>query len=282
MRSSFVAVLLTCKLFPVPLDLDTSAMAPKMELVEKAFSPKTRLLVIAHIFGARLDIAPWLALARQRGVLVVDDCAEIFEGCDSYTGHAEADLSVCSFGSIKTCSALGGSVGRVRDPAILARMRQIHANYAVRGKGTIKTPQSCCSLLRSNPSSCFTTGRLFWAKRVLTYMFLRSIQSPLLCGLSARAMEMVGVDLDTFITNSVRGFAGMDLIYGIRHQAPLGMLTLLERKLRTFDKGYIAQRVRLATILVEALRSPNVGELIERTISLSLSLALSFSPLSCS
>lgn len=228
-----VAIAKHHKLVPVPLDLDTATMVPLEHLLESAFSPKTRVLVLAHIFGARMDIEPWLRYARQRGVLVIDDCAEVFEGHDAYSGHPEADMSVFSFGSIKTCSALGGSMARVRDAATLKTMRELHAKYPIR-------------------------GRLFFLKRVLNYAFLRWMQAPLICGIMARVLELLGSDLDTFITNNVRGFAGMDLIFGIRHQAPTGMLALLKHKIQTFDRRYINQRVRLARALEEQLRPSNV------------------------
>ncbi len=50
-------------LVPVPLDLDTATMTPRTELLQHAFSPKTRVLVVAHIFGARLDMSPWVRRA---------------------------------------------------------------------------------------------------------------------------------------------------------------------------------------------------------------------------
>lgn len=68
---------------------------------------------------------------------------------------------------------------------------------------------------------------------------------------------MCGGDFDQVITNSVRGFAGAALIVGIRHQPPLGMLRLLDHKVRTFDSSYIAKRVELARALAEVL-SPAV------------------------
>lgn len=107
-------------LVPVPLDLDTATMSPRSELLQRAFSPKTRVLVVAHIFGARLDMTPWVRrplacasplaktllrtqvkMAREKGVIMVDDCAEVFEGYPVYSGHPDADLSLFSFGSIK-------------------------------------------------------------------------------------------------------------------------------------------------------------------------------------
>jgi perosamine synthetase len=88
-------------LVPVPLDVELSSMTPRVDLLDTAAGPKARVLVLAHIFGARFEMGPWVAEAARRGLLVVEDCAEVFEGVEHYSGHPGADLSLFSFGSIK-------------------------------------------------------------------------------------------------------------------------------------------------------------------------------------
>jgi perosamine synthetase len=189
----------------VPLDVDLATMEPCMNLLDSAVSSKTRVLLVAHIFGARFDMTPWVRAARARGLLLVEDCAESFEGVQHYSGHPDADISLFSFGAIKTCSALGGSVGWVRDSQVLERMRQLHAQYPLR-------------------------SRLVFAKRLLSYACLCLLQQPLLLGLTVRVLELRGIQFESFLTGAVRGFAGSELLVGIRHQAPVAMLMLLTKK----------------------------------------------------
>src|SRR5690606_31664613 len=111
-------------LTPVPIDLDIEHMAPRLELIERAITPATRAIVVAHLFGTRLDLAPLAAIARRRGIMLIEDCAQAFDG-SRYRGHPEADVSMFSFGPLKTATALGGAILRVRDPALLSRMREI-------------------------------------------------------------------------------------------------------------------------------------------------------------
>ncbi len=217
------------KLVPVPLDVEVGTMRPSAVLAEEVVGSKTRLLVVAHIFGARMDMAPWVELARRRGLLLLEDCAEVFEGAQHYSGHPEADISLFSFGSIKTCSALGGCIGWVRDGDVLRRMEALHAVYPVR-------------------------SRLSLSKRLLSYGALCAIQHPLALGLAVRLLELCGVEFESFITNAVRGFAGSELIAGIRHKAPVAILRLLARKVGAFDReAVVGERVRLARLLCDVL-----------------------------
>src|SRR3546814_8093435 len=54
-------------LVPVPVDLDLERMAPRLDLIERAIGPNTRAIVVAHLFGARLDLAPVIELAHRKG-----------------------------------------------------------------------------------------------------------------------------------------------------------------------------------------------------------------------
>src|SRR5213079_2017257 len=67
---------------------------------------------------------PVIELAKKRGLVMIEDCAQAFTGPD-YTGHPETNVAMFSFGSIKTMTALGGALLRVRDADLLRKMRTI-------------------------------------------------------------------------------------------------------------------------------------------------------------
>ncbi len=118
-------------LLPIPVDLDLDRLAPRPDALARAISPRSRLLVVAHLFGARIDLDPVLKVARRHGLFVVEDCAQAFERVGD-TGHPDANVSLFSFGPLKTATALGGALVRVSDPALLERMRRIQAHYPSR------------------------------------------------------------------------------------------------------------------------------------------------------
>jgi hypothetical protein len=55
-----------------------------MDLLDGLVSSRTKILLVAHIFGARFDMKPWVLAARRHGLLLVEDCAESFEGPKAY------------------------------------------------------------------------------------------------------------------------------------------------------------------------------------------------------
>lgn len=59
-------------------------------------------------------------VAARHGLLLWEDCAQVFTGLGGYLGHQESDATFFSFGVIKRATALGGGVARVRDAAVLS------------------------------------------------------------------------------------------------------------------------------------------------------------------
>lgn len=59
-------------------------------------------------------------VAARHGLLLWEDCAQVFTGLGGYLGHEESDATFFSFGVIKRATALGGGVARIRDVAVLS------------------------------------------------------------------------------------------------------------------------------------------------------------------
>ena len=83
----------------------------------------TKLLLVAHIFGSLFSLDTVLEVAHRHNLVVVEDCAQAFVGTQ-YTGDDRADVSMFSFGTIKTATSFGGAIIRVKDSAVLSEMRR--------------------------------------------------------------------------------------------------------------------------------------------------------------
>src|ERR671920_896539 len=116
----------------VPVDIDPETLAPLPCMLQAALTPRTRVVLVAHLFGGRMDLGDVAEFARERGLLLVEDCAQAFQGPEKI-GDAAADVSIYSFGTLKTSTALGGAVLRVRARRGLGRMRGIQASYPTQG-----------------------------------------------------------------------------------------------------------------------------------------------------
>ena len=57
---------------PIAVDLDMHTLEPDMNLLRKAFTPNTKMMVIAHVFGSRCNLDAIAEECSKRGVLLVE------------------------------------------------------------------------------------------------------------------------------------------------------------------------------------------------------------------
>ncbi|MFI0258053.1 DegT/DnrJ/EryC1/StrS family aminotransferase [Streptomyces sp. NPDC017056] len=192
-------------LVPVPVDLDPGTLLPAAGQWEAAATARTKAVVVAHLFGTQAPLGALAELAARHGWLLVEDCAQAYSGPD-FRGCAAADVSLFSFGPLKTATALGGAVAVVRDPGLLDSMRALHRAWPVQGRDA-------------------------QAGRIAKYALLAVLTSrPLYTGLVAAA-GLLGRDHASGLHSAVGAFAGADLLPAIRQRPGPALLALLDRRL---------------------------------------------------
>jgi len=214
-------------LVPVPVDLDLDTLGPNLQSLRRAVTPASRAIVVAHLCGGRVPIEPILAEARQRRLWVIEDCAQAFDG-RGYTGDPDADASMFSFGPIKTATALGGAMLRVRDRGLLERMRARQATYPVQ-------------------------KRRSYLCRLLKYAAFKALSYPRAYGMLVRMWRALGRDYDRLVNGSVRGFPGPDFFDRIRQQPSVPLMAVLRRRLRTYDRRRLECRAAKGELLIRLL-----------------------------
>jgi perosamine synthetase len=115
------------QLIAVPIDIQDDASV-SVEDVIALVGPKTRAILIAHLFRNRMALDGIAAAAKARGIMVFEDYAEAFYGRE-FTGSSHADVSMFSFDFIKIATDLGGALLTIRDPSLLASVKAIQAQY---------------------------------------------------------------------------------------------------------------------------------------------------------
>lgn len=208
-------------LVPVPVCVEPRRLEPSIIEVANAISPRTRILLAAHLFGSRVDMKPLVQLAHEHGLLVVEDCAQAFADA-SFAGSDDADYSMFSFGPIKTATALGGAVCRVRDKRTLARMDELQRKYP------------------EQPQRDFL-------RRVVKYSMYCTMSWPWVYGALAKLYRLCGVDFDRAVAESSRSFPGDSFFQKIRRQPCNAMLRLLARRIARFDSDGL-RRLRQRTM----------------------------------
>ncbi len=209
----------------VPVDLDPETLAPRTELLERYLTSRTRAVLVAHLFGGRVDLGPFSDFSKRRGLLLFEDCAQTFRG-PREMGDPLADVSMFSFGLIKTASAAGGALLCVRNPFLREKMRQAHDSWPVQ-------------------------RRHDYAGRLLKTLCLVLASRPLPYRLLAGLCVLLGRDLDALVNGAARAFppsentnreADDGLFDRIRHRPSAPLLAMLAKRLRSFDTDRLARR----------------------------------------
>lgn len=217
-------------LVPIPIDLDPATMTPRIDLYSRAFNSRTRVVLLAHLLGGSFDTSRYATIAELQGVPLIEDRAQAFRGTHDW-GASRATASLFSFGSIKTCTALGGGVAIVRDPALLQRMHAIHAEYS-------------------------TVESADFSRKARKYLGVQGFRSPLFYGAVAGIASRGRDGLDGFISRTVKGFRAAssdDLLPQLRRRPSGAQIALLRRRLDRSDGKRLSERTERGELLQEEL-----------------------------
>lgn len=216
-------------LVAVPVDLNMRELAVRLDSMAPALTSRTRAILVAHLFGSRMPMEAILRFADEHGLLVIEDCAQAFAG-DDYRGHARSDVTMFSFGPIKTLTALGGGILVFRDSSLREEVavRQDHWPMQSRWRFLV---------------------------RVVKYSLLALAAYRAVYSLFTFGCRMLDISHDRIISNRVRGFAGKHFFAQIRQRPSSALLALLERRLRELNHERIAERIALAELAIAGMRS---------------------------
>jgi perosamine synthetase len=200
----------------VPVDLDVATLAPRLELAERLLTDRTAAILVAHLFGGRVAMGPLAVFAKRHRLLLWEDCAQAFTG-RADTGDPNADVSMYSFGALKTCTSLGGALLKVKDPSLLVRMRLAQCRWRLQSRSA-------------------------YAGSVLKFLAFTLVTRPFPYGVLAAVHRALGSDFDRTINSSVKAFRPGPLLpqLEVRPSAPL--LATLAYRLRTYDGARLRRR----------------------------------------
>ncbi len=220
-------------LIPVPIDVDPDTMKPNLDAFRSAITPNTRAIVVAHLFGAILDLDDIAGIAAEYNLLFIEDCAQAFDG-RRYIGHCAADVVMFSFGPIKTATALAGGLMIVRNAELLQRMRRTHAAW----------PEQSPAEFR---------------RRIRAYSILKLVSGKFAFTLLVKILRVLGKDLDRTLNGAVRNFPAESFFKSLRRQPCPALLRLLSRRIATFDTVRQDRRSSLGRMLADALLNQPSG-----------------------
>jgi len=88
-------------------------------------SSRTRAIIVVHLFGQTAELTPWLGLARERGIRVIEDVAQAFGAtCRNRLAGTVGDIGCLSFFPTKNLGGLGdGGMLLTQDNALAEKLR---------------------------------------------------------------------------------------------------------------------------------------------------------------
>ncbi|MEP7117554.1 MAG: aminotransferase class I/II-fold pyridoxal phosphate-dependent enzyme [Acidobacteriota bacterium] len=110
-------------LVPVFADVDPETFTLDPESLAHVITERTRAVVPTHLWGLPCDMDPIMAIARQHGLIVIEDCAHAL-GAD-YRGQPVGTIGDAGFFSLQTLKPLnthGGGMAVARDPRLMRRV----------------------------------------------------------------------------------------------------------------------------------------------------------------
>ncbi len=120
---------------PVPVEPDPQTYNLDPTLVEAAITPQTKAILPVHLYGQPADMEPLLAIARERGLVVLEDSAQAHgaryhERKVGALGHAAG----WSFYPGKNLGAFGDGGALTTDDDAVAERARLLRNYGSRVK----------------------------------------------------------------------------------------------------------------------------------------------------
>ncbi|MCY3857778.1 MAG: DegT/DnrJ/EryC1/StrS family aminotransferase [Gammaproteobacteria bacterium] len=207
-------------------DIDPITTQADLFQLRSRINPRTRFIVIPHLFGHRLDLRNVIELAERQGIDVIEDCAQAFSG-KYWWGTRGATVSLFSFGPMKTATALQGAVAIVRDSVLANAMKCELATYA-----TQPTWRYLARVLR------------FAAIKIATY--------PVIYGLLVYGIRKIQVNHEDLIHSSTKSLSNDGFKTWLRARPCGALVRVLERRVEESDASVRLRELK-GTVLHEAI-----------------------------
>ncbi len=199
---------------PVVADVRPDDLTLDAAAAERAITPRTRAIVVVHLYGQRAhDIAALRALADRRGLALIEDCAHRIDLLDA--APPVGDIACYSFNAVKELACGEGGLLWARDAALEGRARSVsnlglaidtmqraaslrHGDYSFEPEPGLKLRLSDLAAAVVNgsiPSLASTRAR----RRALVERYAR-----LLAPLAPAVQALVRRDDDSFLMHVVR------------------------------------------------------------------------------
>lgn len=122
----FPLIIKSCGLKPVFVDIRADTYNIDISGIENAITPKTKAVLVIHMFGQPCEVDRIVELAKRHGLKVIEDCAH---ACGAeYKGKKVGgfgDIAIFSFNTGKTLSCFGGGALCINDSLLSGKISNL-------------------------------------------------------------------------------------------------------------------------------------------------------------
>ena len=194
-------------LVAIPLEIDERTALPSAESVKALVTDDTCVVIVTHLFGTHSSIDDIASVVNNQNILLIEDFAQAY-GAESCKPNELTDISMFSFGTIKTATALGGAILQVKDTTLRESMIKAYKVYPV---------QSTSSYL----------------KKILKYSSLKTLTLSFSFAVLVKYCKLFTIDYDELLYKWSKGFGGDGFFQNIRKRPCTPLLSVMKRRLES-------------------------------------------------
>lgn len=111
---------------PIPVDIEPDTFNIDVSKIEEKITPRTKAIIVVHIYGHSVDMDPVMAIAKKHNLYVIEDAAEAHGA--TYKGRPVGSIGhigCFSFYSNKIITTGEGGAVTTDDKALIERIKNI-------------------------------------------------------------------------------------------------------------------------------------------------------------
>ncbi len=125
-----VLAILRAGAIPVLADIDPETALLDHASVERCIGPKTKAVLLVHLYGQMREMGRWTALCEKHGIALLEDCAQ--SHLARWSGKVAGGFGrfgAYSFYPTKNLGAMGDAGALVSNDGVLAKRAEVLRNY---------------------------------------------------------------------------------------------------------------------------------------------------------
>jgi dTDP-4-amino-4,6-dideoxygalactose transaminase len=114
---------------PILVDIDSDTLCASASTIERAITPKTRVILMIHMYSSICDATAYLELARRHSIALIEDASQAHGA--SWRGRpvgSFGEISIFSTQQSKLLTSGEGGLCVTDDPVLYARLQQLRAD----------------------------------------------------------------------------------------------------------------------------------------------------------